>query len=107
MQKEPKLEYQRAQRAEKDFRDQIVIRYREVLDVPEGQVANKLSRLLGCSDGTARTRKKKPDTFQIGELRKLIQALQPDIGVVLRFLGYRNQDIRKFMREYGGKEDAA
>lgn len=99
MKKEPKLEYQRAAQAEKDFINQIYISFRDKKLVPDNQVANKLTSLIGCSPNTAYSRMKKPDTFQAGELRKLVQAVSPDIGAVLRFLGYREQDIRKFAKE--------
>lgn len=96
--KEPKLEYAFDQKAETEFRNELIDCFRRQLDVPESQMYKRLASLCDVSEGTASTRKKKPNTFTVPELRKIVKRLKPDIGTVLNFLGYRDQEIKKFAK---------
>lgn len=38
--------------------------------------------------------------MQLKTMKKLVAVLKPDPAVLLRFLGYSNQDIKKMAKEY-------
>lgn len=58
-----------------------------------------LGSAVGVSNDTVRNYKKDPGRIRLDVLRKMVQKLKLDPGIVLRFIGYSNQDIRKFAKE--------
>lgn len=42
--------------------------------------------------------KKEPDKMQVKILRRMVQVLQPDPGILLKFLGYSSKDIKAFAK---------
>lgn len=40
--------------------------------------------------------KKQPEIIRLGTMKKLVKAIAPDAGVVLRFLGYSDTQIHDF-----------
>lgn len=51
--------------------------------------------ICGCS---ARNYFRDPGLIQARTLRRIVKAIYPDIGVLLRFLGYTPQDIARFRK---------
>lgn len=58
-----------------------------------------VGKLLGITGRTVANHRENPGKMQVCVLQKMIKTLKLDPGVVLRFLGYSNQDIRKFAKE--------
>ena len=51
--------------------------------------------ICGCS---ARNYFRDPGLIQARTMRRIVKAFSPDIGVLLRFLGYTPQDIARFRK---------
>ena len=59
----------------------------------------ELGNAVGVSAASVGNYKRDPSKIQIKTMQKLISVLQLDPGIVLRFLGYSTQDIRKFAKD--------
>lgn len=58
-----------------------------------------LARLLGVTCPTAGAYRENPDRMQVSTLKKLVESLNPGIAEVLRFVGYSDKAIKKFILE--------
>lgn len=54
-----------------------------------------LGAACGITKSTMRSRLLKPDTFTVEELRHMIQILNLDVEIALRFLGYDSKTINR------------
>lgn len=59
-----------------------------------------LGNAVGVTGRTIGNHKQDPGKMQVAVLQKMIKTLQLSPLIVLRFLGYSTQDIRKFAKEY-------
>lgn len=59
-----------------------------------------LSDACGIPYQTLLRRIRNPEDFTLGEIRKLIKALPMRPAVLLAFIGYTTQDIKKLAKEY-------
>lgn len=58
-----------------------------------------LSVLAGIPHTTLNPKLHDPNKLLVSDIRKLVKAIQPDIGILLVLLGYSKQDIKKFKEE--------
>lgn len=66
----------------------------------EGMEKNDdLGKALGVTGQSIGNYKRDPGRIQLKTMQKLVKALKPNPAIVLRFLGYSNQEIRKFAKE--------
>ena len=63
------------------------------------QTNEDLGKAIGISGASAGNYKRDPGRIRLDTMQKMVQTLKLDPGVVLRFLGYTSQDIRKFAKE--------
>ena len=56
-----------------------------------------LGDAMGMPKSTVRKRMLEPDTLTAEELRRMVKAIHPDPGIVLRFLGYEGKEIKKLL----------
>lgn len=56
-----------------------------------------LGDAMGMPKSTVRKRMLEPDTLTADELRRMVKAIHPDPGIVLRFLGYESKEIKKLL----------
>ena len=88
-----------AQNAEKyaaaDFQQEIRRRqgHHNVMSV------RSLSALVGIPHTTLHPKLHDPDKLLVSDIRKLVRAIHPDIGILLVLLGYSNQEIKKFKED--------
>ena len=59
-----------------------------------------LSKFLGVSPMTITNFRREPALRQISLLQSVVKKLKPNPEAVLLFLGYSNQEIKKFARDY-------
>ena len=59
-----------------------------------------LGNAVEVSATTVGNLKRDPGRIRLDVLRLMVQILKLDPGIVLRFIGYSSQDIRKFAKEY-------
>ena len=64
------------------------------------QTNEDLGKAIGTCGASVSNYKKDPGRIRLDTMQKMIKTLKLDPGVVLRFLGYSSQDIRKFAKEY-------
>lgn len=55
-----------------------------------------LADLAGIPHTTLNPKLHDPNKLLVSDIRKLVKAIQPDIGIMLTLLGYSNQAIKKF-----------
>lgn len=55
-----------------------------------------LATLVGIPHTTLNPKLQNPDKLLVSDIRKLVKAIQPDIGILLILLGYSKQEIKKF-----------
>ena len=93
----PRIRQNEEQYAVEDFRKEIRSKqgYYGLMSV------RSLAAEMDISHATLNPKINDPLKLGVPDLRKLIQTLHPDIGVVLSLLGYSRQEIKKF------KEDTA
>ena len=60
----------------------------------------ELGNAVGVTGASIGNYKRDPGRIQLKTMRSMVAALKLDPGVVLRFLGYSTQDIKKFAKEY-------
>lgn len=92
---EPKLEHHRAQVMENDFLREIGAR--SAWAGMSGCEA--LGKAISVSAQSVCNYRKDPGKIKMETMQKLVKVLKPDIGIVLRFLGYSNQEIKRFAKE--------
>lgn len=56
-------------------------------------------KAIGVSEKTVCGYKKNPDTIQLETMQKIVKTLDPNIRVVLKYLGYTDKQIRSFAKE--------
>ncbi len=57
-----------------------------------------LAEKIDVCESSGRNYIKAPGKIQLDIMRRMVQKLSPDIGVVLRFLGYTEKEIRRFAK---------
>lgn len=91
----PRLRQNAEKDAMKDFLDEV--------NAQCGRFGYKtqesLGSVLGICQGTAGNYLKHPETIRLGVLRSMVKVLRPDPAVMLRMLGYSNQDIKNMSRQ--------
>lgn len=58
-----------------------------------------LATLAGIPHTTLSPKLKEPDKLLVSDIRKLVRAIQPDIGILLALMGYSKQDIKKYKED--------
>lgn len=95
--KERKLEHQRQLAAVEDFRKEI--RCRCIYDgAPADGTTLHFALSAGISEASGYNYMKDPTKIRVKAMREVVKNLRPDIGVVLRLLGYTNQDIKAYAK---------
>lgn len=85
--------YQNAEKyAQEDFRKEIRKKQGEY----DLMSVRALADRAGIPQSTLNPKIHNPNKLLISELRKLIEILHPDIGVLLILLGYTKKEIRQF-----------
>lgn len=88
-------EFAREKKATEDFVSEI-----EAQSARAGLKTNvALGEKIGLTYQCIGKYKKQPDIIRLGTMKKLVRAIAPDAGVVLRFLGYSDEQISKFAKE--------
>ena len=88
----PRIYQNKDQYAAEDFRREI----RSKQGYYNLMSQQALADASGIPRPTLRKRILEPEGMMVGEFRKLIATLDPDIEVVLTLLGYSKQKIKKF-----------
>lgn len=57
-----------------------------------------LAEKIGICEASSRNYFKAPGKIQMDTMRRVVQKISPDIGVVLRFLGYTDKEIKTFAK---------
>lgn len=58
-----------------------------------------LADLAGIPHTTLNPKLHDPNKLLVSDIRKLVKAIQPDIGILLVLLGYSKQEIKKFKED--------
>ena len=58
-----------------------------------------LADLAGIPHSTLYHKLSDPNKLLVSDVRKLVKAIQPDIGILLGLMGYSKQDIKKFKED--------
>lgn len=58
-----------------------------------------LADFVGIPHTTLNPKLHEPDRLLVSEVRKLVKAIHPDIGILLVLLGYSKQEIKKFKED--------
>lgn len=91
----PKLRQLEGQYNERDFLREI-----EARSAWHGLSTNEqLAKKLGTSGMTVGNYKKDPSKIRLETMQKMVKALDPDIRVVLKYLGYTDKQIKNFAKE--------
>lgn len=64
------------------------------------QTNEDLGKAIGVSAASAGNYKRDPGRIRLDTMQLMVKKLKLDPGIVLRFLGYSNNDIRTFAKEY-------
>lgn len=92
----PRIRQKSAQYTKDDFLREIDVRC-----VWAGIKSNEaLGDALGVTGMTVGNFRREPGARQISLLQSIVKVLKPNPGILLLFLGYTSQDIRKFAKEY-------
>jgi hypothetical protein len=87
----PRIRQKAEQYAEADF-------FRE-LEARKGwndcQTNRAFSKVIGVCEKTVTNFERDPDSIRLGMFRSITKRLKPDPRIVLKFLGYSDQDIKK------------
>lgn len=59
----------------------------------------ELGNAVGVTGASIGNYKRDPGKIKMKTMQRMVTTLKLDPGVVLRFLGYTSQDIRKFVKE--------
>lgn len=65
----------------------------------EHRIPAYFAEKIDVSEQSGRNYIKTPGKIQMDTMRRVVQKISPDIGVVLRFLGYSDKEINKFAKE--------
>lgn len=85
-------DFAREKKSMEDFVSEI-----EAQSVRAGLKTNvALGEKLGLTYQCIGKYKKQPEIIRLGTMKKLVKAIAPDAGVVLRFLGYSDTQIHDF-----------
>lgn len=85
-------DFAREKKSTEDFVSEI-----EAQSVRAGLKTNvALGEKLGLTYQCIGKYKKQPEIIRLGTMKKLVKAIAPDAGVVLRFLGYSDTQIHDF-----------
>lgn len=95
--KEHKLEHQRQLAAVDAFQREIQVRC-IYAGIPADGATRHFAKTAGISEASGYNYMKDPSKIRVKSLQKVVKALRPDIGVVLRLLGYTNQDIKAYAK---------
>lgn len=87
---------QDAQKAKDDFWTELNHR---LLDMGLRPSLAALSTFTDVNAQTISNYRTGHSPMTVSVMQKLVTALKPDIGVVLRFLGYSDKEIKKFAKE--------
>lgn len=63
------------------------------------ETCNQFGYAIGCSEPTANKYQNYPLMIRMSTMQKIVKALKPDIGIMLRFLGYSDKEIEKYAKE--------
>lgn len=95
--KEPKLEHQRQLAAEDDFRKEVKSRC-----IWGGAEENSITKFFAKAAGvqlqSGYNYINDPGRIRVGTMQKIVKNLKPDIGVILRLLGYTNNEIKSYAK---------
>lgn len=87
----PRIRQKAEQYAEDDF-------FRE-LEARKGwcgyRTNREFSKLLGVCEKTITNFERDPDSIRLGTFRAITKNLRPNPRIILKFLGYSDQDIKK------------
>lgn len=95
--KEHKLEHQRQLAAVDDFQKEIQCRCIWA-GAPAKDTTRHFAKVAGISEACGYNYIKDPSQIRVKSLQKVVKILRPDIGVILRLLGYTNQDIKSYAK---------
>lgn len=89
----PRIRQKAEQYAEDDF-------FRE-LEARKGwhrcQTNLEFSKLIGVCEKTITNFERNPDSIRLGMFREITKKLKPNPRIILKFLGYSDQDIKKIV----------
>lgn len=90
-----------AKEAEQAERAMVVEIKKRCLDIgaDEHQIPAHFAQKIGVCERSGRNYINSPGKIQLDTMRRVVQKISPDIGVVLRFLGYSDKEIKKFVKE--------
>lgn len=87
-----------ARKAEKDFI--VDLKYRcMTIGADERNIAAFYAKKLDLCETTGRKYINNPGAIPTEVLQRTVKALSPDIGKVLKFLGYSDKEIKRFAKE--------
>lgn len=66
--------------------------------IPADGATRHFAKTAGISEASGYNYMKDPSKIRVKSLQQIVKALRPDIGVVLRLLGYTNQDIKAYAK---------
>lgn len=90
----PKLRQLESQYNERDFLAEIEGKRRY------NRLSNdEFGKKIGLSGKTVCGYKKDPGKIQLETMQKMVKAIEPDIRVVLKYLGYTDKQIKNFAKE--------
>lgn len=87
--------------AEKARADFILCMKKGSLDLcgEERQIYLFLAKKLGICYNSTRKYVHQPESMPVEVLTRLVKVMKPDIFLLLRFLGYKESEIKKFVKE--------
>lgn len=63
------------------------------------ETSEEFSYAIDCSCPTASKYQNYPTMIRMDTMQKIVKALKPDIGIMLRFLGYSDKEIKTYAKE--------
>lgn len=63
------------------------------------ETTEKFSYAIDCSTPTTNKYQNYPTIIRMDTMQKIVKVLKPDIGIMLRFLGYSDKEIEKYAKE--------
>lgn len=90
----PRILQHAAQYAEKDFLQDL----RSKQGFYGLRSDRALAQAAGIPNTTLHPKMQDPNKFSVADLRKIIPVIHPDIGVLLKLLGYSNPEINRFKK---------
>lgn len=93
----PVREFADAQKAERDFILDLKFRCMTA-GANEQNIAAFYAKKLNLCETTGRKYINKPKSIPTAVMQSTVKALNPDIGKMLNFLGYSDQEIKRFAK---------